>query len=41
MGNRRRYAEKVFGVVLSFVDETFLSWRDCYILHFLYGYWSL
>ena len=34
MGNRRGYAKKVSGVVLSFADETFLSWRDCYIPDF-------
>ena len=34
MGDKRRYAEKISGVVLSFADETFISWRDCYIPDF-------
>ena len=33
-GNRNGYAREVSGVVLSFADETFISWRDCYILNF-------
>ena len=34
MGDRNGYARKVSRVVLSFADETFISWRDCYIPDF-------
>ena len=34
MGDRNGYTGKVSGVVLSFADETFISWRDCYIPKF-------
>ena len=34
MGDRNGYARKISGDVLSFVDETVISWRDCYIPDF-------
>ena len=34
MGDRDGYSGKISGIVLSFTDKTFISWRDCYILDF-------
>ena len=35
IGDKSGYTGKISGVVLSFADETFTSWRDCYIPDFL------
>ena len=32
--NRRVYTRKVPGIILSFEDETSISWKDCYIPNF-------
>ena len=38
MGDGNGYARKVSGLILSFEDETFISWRDCYIPDF---WWNI